>query len=118
MMNSRAMVYAVFAVAVGYLLISAVPGELSLMVGPSVRAAGGEEMLGGGELVTAPPPGGEPPGTLEEAPEMQGESADSTKSPTEAMRGAGWLDPTTYGYFFVDLLIALGVYMVAKRHFA
>jgi len=100
-MESKAVVYAVLAVALGYLLISAVPNQLVTL--------GGEKGLVTIEEETqrAPP----------ESLELSGEKAQTygdleTQPPPP--KGL-WREAAAIGVWIIDLLIALGAYFAARR---
>jgi len=105
----KATVYAVLAVALGYLLISIAPSRLA--------------DLGRPQALTAP--AGEPSGFgVEEAPKsVEGdrsqESAEGVQSLGDAEPGlsAGGLWDGAYavGMWMVDLMLALGVYLAVRR---
>ncbi len=104
MMNSKTMAYMVMAVAVGYLLIAAVPEQMAMYAAPKDILRTGE-----GPLLTQ---GGEPESgnltfqTPEE--EVGGEN-------TQAL-GVG-ISFDMYRWWAADLVVALSVYWVAKRRF-
>jgi len=96
-MNTKIMAYMVAAVAVGFLLVSAVPERVSMLAGP-------QEMLRAGE-----------------SPEETGGSVLSSGT-EEGELGA----PEDYGFmslldmykwWAMDLAIAFSVYWVARRRF-
>jgi len=96
-MNAKIMAYMVVAVAVGYLLISAVPEQVSMLAGPQEMLRAGEAPEeSGGSILASGTEGGEL-GTLEDHGFM------ST------------LD--MYKWWAIDLLIAFSVYWVARRRF-
>ncbi len=143
-MENKALVYAVLAISLGYLLVSAVPSQLApQMFGES---AGDSEMLKapGSERGEAPAegvatPATEPDGTLSgDAAESQGDviasedsaltatgpdgtfsgdvaSAQSAASAAEG--GSGNLVISVFGTWGFNLVIALGVYFIARRRF-
>jgi hypothetical protein len=104
LMNSKTMAYMVMAVAVGYLLIAAVPEQMAMYAAPKDLLRTGE-----GPLLTQ---GGEPEsGNLtSQAPEEEvgGEN-------TQVL-GIG-ISFDMYWLWAADLMVALSVYWVAKRRF-
>ncbi len=127
MMNSKAVLYAVFAVALGYLLISVVPTKLSPPESPMLteRAFSTES----GE-----PPQPAPDESIEGIPDTAKEdlgevesdiagnassssAAEAAKEAAEAAKSAAAPLSNFLGYmlWIADLFIALGVYVVAKR---
>ncbi|MCW3978866.1 MAG: hypothetical protein NWF12_03895 [Candidatus Bathyarchaeota archaeon] len=95
-MYQKMTVYTVLAVALGYLLISTVPSAITPLEGEMLATA--EE----DEIFSAPQPeaGVREPDSL---------AAEEKSALNEAFQ---------YSVLIIDLLIALGVYIVAKRRFA
>ena len=105
-MESKSAVYAVLAVAIGYLLISVVPNRLEDLGGgkPPIRAPA-EEAFGLGD---------EESKSIESAEEgLRIESAEPRFS-----TGGVWGGAYALGLWVVNLLIALGAYLVVKRRLA
>ena len=94
MMESKVAVYAVLAVALGYLLISVVPNRLVDL---------------GGETPPIPAPAEEVYGFGDE--ERQAIKGVEPRLSTGGM----WDGAFALGIWMVDLLIALGVYLAVKR---
>jgi hypothetical protein len=95
-MNTKIMAYMVAAVAVGYLLISAVPEQVSMFAAP-------QQMLRVGE-----------------APESSGGllSSGTEESELGALQDHGFTNPLDlYMWWAVDLIVAFSVYWVARRRF-
>lgn len=91
-MESRTPIYIVLAVVLGYLLISAVPERFT---GPEEEAVREDaEKLYGMET---------------DAPQIEGSASDLSST-----RGALNI-VSDYGIWLVDLIVALGVYFIAKR---
>jgi hypothetical protein len=117
-MNNRVTIYTVLAVMVGYLLISAVPGQVERYVAPPPL------MLTGSEEAVTERSLGDAEGSLnttDEAPvlglgeqatdELTGEP-DGTIVPKD--RGvASYLD--LYKWWVIDLGVAFSVYWIARR---
>ena len=144
-MENKVLVYAVLAISLGYLLVSAVPSQLAPpMFGesaedPQLLKAPWQES---GEAPTegATAPAAEPDGTFSgDAAESQGDviasedsaltaagpdgtssrdaaSAQSDASAAEA--GSGNLAISIFGTWGFNLVIALGVYFIARRRFS
>lgn len=93
-MESKAAVYAVLAVALGYLLISVVPNRLVDLEGET------------------PPL----PAPAEEVYGLDDEKRLATKGvEPQVSRGGVWGWAFAFGVWMVDLLIALGIYFAVKR---
>ena len=96
-MNAKIMAYMVAAVAVGYLLISAVPEQVSMLAGPQEMLRAGEAPEeSGGPLLASETEGGEL-GALEDHGLMS------------------LFD--LYKWWAIDLVIAFSAYWVARRRF-
>lgn len=91
MMESKAVIYAVLAVAIGYLLISVVPNRLTAIQEEPSRSDR-EEVFG-----------------LEEKPSIKG------PEPLPPTQRGVWDVAQALGIWIVDLMIALGVYFAVKR---
>lgn len=96
-MNAKIMAYMVVAVAVGYLLVSAVPEQVSMLAGP-------QEMLRAGE---APEESG---GPIVASGTEEGELGDLEDHGFMSLFGL-------YKWWAIDLVIAFSVYWVARRRF-
>ena len=126
-MESKTLVYAVLAISLGYLLVSVVPSQLTPpMYGES---AGDPEMLqaprpkpedDSSEIVTAPSTEGD--GTFsKDAAETQEDSSAARASSDEALAAGGSsgnLVVSVFGTWSFNLIIALGVYFIARRRFS
>ena len=123
-MESKLFVYAVIAVTLGYLLVSTVPEQLAALQGETMRAATeAKESLD----VEEPKIYGEETERLSEdvAPlteEISGDKAsvDAAKEAAEEVEVTFGLSKgrdiaATISLWIVNLLIALGVYLIAKR---
>ena len=123
-MENKILVYAVLAISLGYLLVSTVPGQLAPpMFGDSV---GDPEMLeaprpGRGEDFTdsAAAPKSEDDNTFPgDVAEAQGDTSPPRSSPEESFvagGGSGNLVISVIGTWSVNLIVALGVYFIARR---
>ena len=114
MMESKAVIYAVIAVALGYILISAVPDRLASLQRVT-QPRGAEEME---SLVLE-----EPESTESESRDALDESisalsedltADVAELEKAAPRGV-WDGAIALGVWMINLMIALGVYFIVKR---
>ena len=105
MMNGKTMAYMVMAVAVGYLLIAAVPEQMAMYAAPKELLRTGE-----GPLLTQ---GGEPEsGNLTSQGAPEGEVG-GENTQTLGVR----VSFDMYWWWAADLLVAFSVYWVAKRRF-
>jgi len=95
-MNNKIMAYMVVAVAVGYLLVSAIPEQVSMFAEP-------QEMLRLGEA----PEKSEDPMLSSGAEEDELVTLDSGLASTLNL----------YKWWAIDLAIAFSVYFIAKRRF-
>ena len=113
-MENRALVYAVLAISLGYLLVSAVPSQLASPI--LSESAGDRELVKapGQENAEAPTDDAfasatEPDGTFSrDATEAQGDVL-------AAGGGSGNLVVSVFGTWSVNLIVALGVYFIARR---
>ena len=94
-MYQKMTAYTVLAVALGYLLISTVPATLTPPE-PEMLATGEE-----GEILSAPSP----------------DSSIRGPGPETSEEKSALNETFQYSALIIDLLIALGVYMVARRRF-
>ena len=116
-MQNRALVYAVLAISLGYLLVSAVPSQLAP---PMLSESAGDRELvkaPGQENAEAPTDdafasGTEPDGTF------SGDAAEAQGDALVAGGGSGNLVISIFGTWSVNLLFALGVYFIARRRFS
>lgn len=114
-MENKALVYAVLAISLGYLLVSAVPSRLA---SPMLLESGDNS-----EVIRGPTPES-PDAPVEGVPEMdtsQGDILSAGEAVQEeslvAGRGSGNLIVSVVGTWSVNLLVALGVYFIARRRF-
>jgi hypothetical protein len=126
-MENKAIVYAVLAISLGYLLVSAVPSQLAPpMFG---EPAGDSEMLRapGPEHVEAPTESASAPATESDktfsgdAATAQGDATAAEGTSDEALAAGGGSGPlvvSVFGTWSVNLFIALGVYFIARRRFS
>lgn len=115
-MNNRVTIYTVLAVTVGYLLISAVPGQVERYVAPPLMLTGSEETFDERILGEA----GESLNVTEDAP-MFGLGEEATEELSGEIGGhiiedrgiASYLD--LYKWWVLDLGVAFSVYWLARR---
>ncbi len=126
-MKNKVLVYAVLAISLGFLLISEVPNQLAPPMfgepaGDSemVRAPGQEQPKAPAEGESAP--AGEPDETFSaDVAELQGDASAARSSSSEALAaggGSGNLVISVFGTWSVNLIVALGVYFIARRRFS
>jgi hypothetical protein len=128
MMNNKSMAYMVFAIAIGYLLISTVPGQVETLVSPKLSSQGEQEnfALDSSESDAEPKiENGEKRGEASEeiaAAEAQSDANETTPSAglgdevmEEPVARPGETLVPLYRWWIVDLFIAFGVYYVARR---
>jgi len=114
MMESKAVIYTVLAIALGYFLISAVPERLEALQGMNLRG-GAEEMEG--IVVEAPKStDSESLAAPDEAVSSLGDDviAESAE-PEEVALGGVREGALALGVWMINLMIALGVYFIVKR---
>ncbi len=126
-MESKAIVYAVLAISLGYLLVSTVPSQLA----PTMFG----EPASDSEMLTAPgPKAAEAPNEDAAAPAAESDktfSRDAETSQEDAIaaggssdealasgEGSGGLVISVFGTWSVNLIVALGVYFLARRRFS
>ena len=129
-MKNKALVYAVLAISLGFLLISEVPNQLAPPMfgepaGDSemVRAPGQENAEAPADSIVAP--AGEPDRTFSgDTAELQEDTSDASAAQStsdEALAaggGSGNLVISVFGTWSVNLIVALGVYFIARRRFS
>lgn len=128
MMNNKSMAYMIFAIAIGYLLISTVPEQVETLISPKFSSKGeqenfaldssesdaepkienGKERSEGSEEIAAAEA---PLDTNETTP---GAGLESELKEGVIARPSENLVPL-YRWWIVDLFIAFGVYYVARR---
>jgi len=113
-MENKALVYAVLAISLGYLLASAVPSRLA---SPILFESGDDS-----EIIRGPAP--ESPGApvegTAEADTSRGDILASENPQEESLaagRSSGNLIVSVFGTWSVNLMVALGVYFIARRRF-
>jgi hypothetical protein len=113
-MKNRIALYMICAIAVGYLLVSAVPSQVAIYTQPKLLTAGSD----GEEMLSTPP-------TLETdngargnltSPEFDIEIAEDTPlAPVKPTRTLGNSLIGLSKWWIVDLFIALSIYLVARK---
>ena len=133
-MQNKVLVYAVLAISLGYFLVAAVPSQLAPPMfsesaeDPELLKVPGPER-GEAPVEGAAAPATEPDGTFSgDAPEAQGDvfSTEDAAAATAAEAqeglaaggGSGNLVISVFGTWSVNLVIALGVYFIARRRFS
>jgi len=114
-MNNRVTVYTVLAVTVGYLLISAVPGQVERYVAPPPLMLAGSEEAG---IERSPEVVVESLNATDDAPVVEKAAEGLTGEPDgPIIRGdrgvASFLD--LYKWWVLDLGVAFSVYWLARR---
>ena len=123
MLGYKTYTYAVLAITIGYLLISGVPSQLTFMQHEKFEARHqGEPII---EDETR-----QEESSISSEPEILGDTASSAKAATDAAKAAAEDAKTTasglnivseaftgFGSLMISLLIAFGVYLVARRRF-
>ncbi len=126
-MENKVLVYAVLAISLGFLLVSEVPGQFAPPMfgepaGDSemVRAPGQENAEAPADSITAPAT------ELDEtfsgdAATAKGDTLAAGSASEEALAaggGSGNLVISVFGTWSVNLIVALGVYFIARRRFS
>ena len=120
-MRNKIALYMICAIAVGYLLVSAVPGQIAIYTQPRMLATGsdGEDMLGGSpQPEVLPESDDNMGGNLTESPKFNIEITEDsglTESPMESRRALGDSLIGLSRWWIVDLFIALFIYYMARR---
>lgn len=120
-MKNRSMVYMVFAIAVGYLLIGAVPGQVETLVSPKIGSQSDEEMFS-----DVAPEASEPPNMMEGASERaEGEQVKSVEEEPRPsisedsgeliISGESENLVGLYKWWAVDFLIAFAIYYASRQ---
>jgi hypothetical protein len=118
-MNSKSTIYVVFAIAIGYFLISAVPGRISMLAEPKFVTTEGADS-GDGQMLGIPD-------NFTENDNRSGSDIDSPilgpesiEKPPEDTLQNDLSSPNILNltkWWVIDLLIAISVYWVAKNRF-
>ena len=127
MMTQKSLVYMVLAVAVGYILVSAVPQQVAMYTNPQqIQLTGSQEFsTGDGGTVTVSPKNDSE--TIADAAQAA-EAAESaaTQAPSFEVRGSGFESsfietsqlPKLIMWWTLDILIAVAIYWVARQRLA
>lgn len=125
MMNNRSMINMVFAIAIGYLIVSTVPSKVETLMSPQLSFRGEPEMLS-----PIAPDATEPPISSGESKDnsnvLSADEASSQEIETSPETMTGDQSKTTsigsdenlvtlYMWWTMDLIIALGVYYITRR---
>jgi len=119
-MENKVLVYAVLAISLGFLLVSEVPNQLAPpMFG---EPAGDSEILRapGQEIAEVPAdsiatPAGEPNEKF--SADSAAAQGDASEEALAAGGGSGNLMISVFGTWGFNLIVALGVYFIARRRF-
>jgi len=121
-MKNKIALYMICAVAVGYLLVSTVPGQVAIYTQPRMLATGsdGEEMLSGSPRnpEALPESGDSSDGNLTKSPEFQPKITEddlSIESPMESRKTLGDSLIGLSKWWIIDIFIALFIYYLARR---
>ncbi len=124
MMTQKSLVYMVLAIAVGYILVSAVPQQIAMYTTPKqMLLTSGEEFstADGGTIAVSPKNESE---TIAEAAQAaEAAEAAASQAPSLEVRGSGFEPsffeqsqlPELLMWWALDILIALVIYWVAKQ---
>ena len=111
-MTQKSLVYMVLAVAVGYLLVSAVPQQVALYTTPTLMTQRGD----GAFTADAVPESGDTFTGPEGLPES------SILGETDELREVSFIEisrlPDLMKWWTIDILVALTIYWVAKQRLA
>ena len=116
-MENRALVYAVLAISLGYLLVSAVPSQLAPPLFSESAKDSEIVMAPGSENAEDPIDDASAPVT-ESDRTFSGDAAEARGDVLVAGGGSGNLVISVFGTWSVNLFIALGVYYIARRRFS
>ena len=109
MMTQKSLVYVVLAVAIGYILVSAVPQQVAMYTTPQQMLTGpaSDGNLTEGSTILGTPESREPPLS------MKGQEDEGIRSSLVAPRVLELMK-----WWTVDVLVALTIYWVAHRRFS
>ena len=119
-MRNRIALYIICAIAVGYILVSAVPGQVAIYTQPRSFAAGsdGEEMLSGAQPEALPESDDSTEGNQTKSPKFSigiSEDERSIESPMEPRNALGDSLIDLSRWWIIDIFIALFIYYLARR---
>ena len=120
-MKNRIALYMICAIAVGYLLVSAVPGQVALYTQPRMLATGsdGEDMLSGSPQPSEIPESGDSSdGNLTKSPEFNIEIEEDSRTIESQVDSRRALGDSLIGlskWWIIDIFIALFIYYLARR---
>lgn len=125
MMTNKSVAYMLVAVVLGFTLVSAVPEQLAMYATPqhmlSIESDGGETLsLPEGVEVKKFGDRGSPEDAVEGTASVAGDAAADAAEAVEATRNAasGLQTFGMFTWYALDALIAVGVYLFAKRRFS
>ena len=111
MMTQKSLVYVVLAVAVGYLLVSAVPQQVAMFTTPPILSQRGDE-----EISEMAPESGDILSGADAVP------SENNILEAEEVREISFIEmsrlPELIKWWTIDILIALTIYWVAKQRLA
>ncbi|MBD3207688.1 hypothetical protein GF319_15270 [Candidatus Bathyarchaeota archaeon] len=124
-MTHKSTIYVVFAIAIGYLLISAVPGKISMLAEPEYLSTDGPE---DGNILGIPENETDSNITIFEDSNFTDRGSSEGLSSTESLeraQEAGDYSESLNGsnlmnlakWWTLDILIAFGIYIIAKNRF-
>ena len=120
-MKNKIALYMICAIAVGYLLVSAVPGQVALYTQPRMLATGsdGEDMLSGSPQPSEIPESGDSSdGNLTKSPEFNIEIEEDSRTIESQVDSRRALGDSLIGlskWWIIDIFIALFIYYLARR---
>jgi hypothetical protein len=126
LMTQKSLVYMVLAVAVGYILVSAVPQQIALYTNPQeIKLTGSEFSTADGGTITVSPEN-DTEAIADAAQAAEAAQSAATQAPSLEVRGSGFEPsfleasqlPELLMWWTLDVLIALVIYWVAKQRLA
>ena len=126
MMTQKSLVYMVLAVAVGYILVSAVPQQIAMYTNPQeIKLTGSEFSTADGGTITVSPEN-DTEAIADAAQAAEAAQSAATQAPSLEVRGSGFEPsfleasqlPELLMWWTLDVLIALVIYWVAKQRLA
>jgi hypothetical protein len=126
LMTQKSLVYMVLAVAVGYILVSAVPQQIAMYTNPQeIKLTGSEFSTADGGTITVSPEN-DTEAIADAAQAAEAAQSAATQAPSLEVRGSGFEPsfletsqfPELLMWWTLDVLIALVIYWVAKQRLA
>ena len=128
MMTQKSLVYMVLAVAVGYILVSAVPQQVAMYTTPQqmLLTGGTEESLSSDGSTVSVSPKDDSGDIADAAQAAEAAEASASQAPQFEVRGSEFEPsfmelsqlPKLMKWWTLDILIALAIYWVAKQRLA